>query len=323
VREIFYVENTHGGDVTVIEVASGATIDTIIIGGHPDDIVSTNAGDYLFLPVEKGHREAPNSEPLLDPGEVVCVDGVTHQVLWRLPVSGEPDHPTLSADESLLFQPIFNTNYLEVIDVSKPATIAKVPVGFGSHGTRLSPDGNRLYVGCMVSDCITVFDTRTFKVEKTILFPEAVRPFAMTSDERRLFVQLSKLHGFVEVDLTTDQIVQRVDLPDRDKVVCQAVWPHTFNHGLNLTSDDRLLFAAGSTGHFIAVYELPDLKLVAQIPTGKEPNWVIFNKDESLAFVSCRASDEVSVISVGELKEVARWKVGDYPQRMTTVLKEG
>jgi YVTN family beta-propeller protein len=323
-REYFYVENSQGGDVTVVDIASGQTVDTIAIGHHPDDVISDKAGKYLYLSVHHEHAEGPNFDvPISDPGEVVCVDAQTHQVSWRLPVSGAPDHLILSADDQLLFQPIFDADYIEIIDVEARRSIAKAPVGLGSHGTRLSPDGNRVYVGCMLSDEITVIDTRTFKVEATILFPEGVRPFAMTSDEQRLFVQLSRLHGFVEVDLTTHEIVRRIDLPNPEQVSAQKEFPHTFNHGLNITSDDRLLFAAGSTGHYVCVYELPDLKLVAQIPTGKEPNWVIFNKEESLAFISCRASDEISVISVTDLVEISRWKVGDYPQRMTTVLKEG
>lgn len=320
-REIFYVENSVGGDVTVVDIASRQVIDTIQIGDHPDDVISNRAGDRLYLSVIKGHHEEPNQDQVEDPGEVVCVDAHTHDILWCLPVSGTPHHPTLSADDRLLFQPIFNTNYLEVIDVDAPATIKKIPVGRGSHGTRLTVDGKRLYVGCMFSDQITVVDTETFDIQKHILFPEAVRPFSLTSDEKRLFAQLSKLHGFVEVDLTTDQIIRQIDLPDLGFDLGQLDWPHTVNHGLNITSDDRLLFAAGSAAHYVCVYELPDLKMVAQIPTGKEPNWVIFSKNESLAFVSCRASDEVSVISVRDLNEIDRLKVGDYPQRMTTVLK--
>ena len=146
----------------------------------------------------------------------------------------------------------------------------------------------------------------------------------MTRDERRLFVQLSKLHGFVEVDLASDRhrSARRPARRDRPRHQRDALAQHTVNHGLNITSDDRLLFAAGSAGDYLCVYELPKLNQVAQIPTGKEPNWIVFSKDEALAFVSNRADDTISFVSVRDLVEVARVPAGDYPQRMTTVLRD-
>lgn len=41
--------------------------------------------------------------------------------------------------------------------------------------------------------------------------------------------------------------------------------------------------------------------------------------DGKRAFVSNRASDDVSVIDLAGRREVARIKVGKYPQRMATV----
>ena len=100
------------------------------------------------------------------------------------------------------------------------------------------------------------------------------------------------------VDLETDEIVRRSTCRQIDLDIRAMPWPHTVNHGMNITSDDRLLFAAGSAGDYLCVYELPNLKLVAQIPTGKEPNWIVFSKDEALAFVSNRADDTISFVSV-------------------------
>src|SRR5687767_1171819 len=183
-REYLYVENSVGGDVSVIDIATREVVESIPIGHHPDDVISTKNGDTLYLSVLHGHVESHNMQHIDDPGEVVAINAADHSHKWTLTVSGQPHHPTLSADDRLLFQPIFNTNYLEVIDTQEVASIAKVPVGYGSHGTRITADGQRIYAGCMFSDRITVFDARSFKIEKMIPFPEAVRPFQMTSDEK-------------------------------------------------------------------------------------------------------------------------------------------
>jgi len=59
--------------------------------------------------------------------------------------------------------------------------------------------------------------------------------------------------------------------------------------------------------------------LLATIPGGRDPSWIVFSSDARFAYVTNRGSNDVSVISVAELTEVKRIKVGDYPQRMQVV----
>jgi YVTN family beta-propeller protein len=225
----------------------------------------------------------------------------------------------VSADGTRLFVPIFSSNHIEVLDTQRRSLLAKVPVGYGPHGTFLSANGKSVYAGTIHQQQITVFDAATHKVLKTIPMTEGVRPFAISKDETRLYAQLSRLHGFVVVDLATDKIVRTVELPDRDKVPTPGQWPYTVNHGLGLTPDEKLLFAAATRSDFIAVYSHPGLELQGTVPVGGEPNWLIFSPDGRYCYVSNRKSNDVSVIDVATLKEVARIKVGNYPQRLATV----
>jgi YVTN family beta-propeller protein len=97
-------------------------------------------------------------------------------------------------------------------------------------------------------------------------------------------------------------------------------FPHTVDHGIELSPDERYLFAAASAGHYVAVYSHPELELIKQIPTGKEPNWIVFAPDGRYAYVSSRISNDISVIDVARLEEVQRVPVtGNYPQRMKIV----
>jgi YVTN family beta-propeller protein len=182
---------------------------------------------------------------------------------------------------------------------------------------KLSPDGKRLYVGSMFWDMLLVIDLKTGRPVKSVAFADAVRPFAFTRDEKRMYVQLSRLHGFEVVDLGRAKVVRRVDLPALPPgTKLPQVFPNTYNHGLALTPDEKLLFAAGSAGDYVCVYTQPGLELVKTIPVGKDPNWIVFTKDGRLAFVSNRGSDTVSVIAVDGLREVKQIPVGKYPQRM-------
>jgi YVTN family beta-propeller protein len=91
------------------------------------------------------------------------------------------------------------------------------------------------------------------------------------------------------------------------------------NHGLRVTADGRFLIANGSIVDVATVWALPSMKLVATIPVGRDPNWIVMSPDGTRCFVSNRGSDDVSVIDLTTYREVARVKVGKYPQRMAAV----
>ena len=79
--------------------------------------------------------------------------------------------------------------------------------------------------------------------------PEGVRPFQITSDEHYLFAQLSKLHGFVVVDLTRDSVVRTIALPTVGKTLPEATLEkshYVMNHGLGISPDGKYLVANGS-----------------------------------------------------------------------------
>jgi len=220
----------------------------------------------------------------------------------------------------LLYVPLYDRPWMAIVDTEKHEVTGKFFIGFGGHGTRLSPDGKRLYVGSMFFDTLSVFDLETLMPVKVIPFRDAVRPFAFTRDEKTAFVQLSRLHGFEVVDLPTGNIVREVALPVLpSEVELPKFYPHTYNHGLELSPDEKLLLAAGSAADYVCAYSVPDLELLATIPVGKEPNWIVFAGDGLHAYVSNRKSDNLSIISVRDLKEIKRIPVGKYPQRMRIV----
>jgi YVTN family beta-propeller protein len=146
-----------------------------------------------------------------------------------------------------------------------------------------------------------------------------VRPIAVTQDESRLFVQLSYLHGFLVVDPTTGRTIRTVQLPMPAGHALPDSMPVTANHGLRITADGRFLIANGSMVDLVAVYALPDLSLVGTIPVGQDPNWDTVSPDGTRLYVSNRGSDDVSVIDIATKREIARIKVGRYPERMTAM----
>jgi YVTN family beta-propeller protein len=309
-RDYLYVENTLGGDISVIDLATHKVVGSIpasIVGEHPDDVISNRDGTLLFV-------------SRLDAEDVIVISTETEQVVWKVDVGGRPNHLTLSADERYLYVPLFDKGDLVVIDTETRKVVASPAVGFGAHGTWLSPDGKRVYTGSIGSDQLTVVTSGgEFKVEKIIELPDGVRPFQLSPDEKFAYVQLSRLHGFVVVDLAKDSIVRTVNLPVLKPLPRPSFDKshYVMNHGLGISPDAKYLVANGSMSEFVAIYAFPSLELLGTVPVGREPNWVVFSKDSKFAYVSNRRDDTISVIDLAGRKEAARITVGDFPQRMT------
>jgi YVTN family beta-propeller protein len=308
-----YVENTFGGDVTVIAIPEHEVVGSFHASARPDDVAASPDGRTIYVNSQGSLADAPN--------EVIAFDSITGAVRWRIPVDGLPHHLSLTADGRRLFVPYFDKGYTSIIDTVEKREIDRVFGVFGAHGTRLSPDDKRLYVGSLVTDALYVVDIATGEATQVMQFDDGVRPFAITNDESRMYVQVSRLHGFDVVDLDTGRIMRRIHLPDLPAdTTLMKEFPHTVDHGIELSPDERYLFAAASAGHYVAVYSHPELELIKQIPTGKEPNWIVFAPDGRYAYVSSRISNDISVIDVARLEEVQRVPVtGNYPQRMKIV----
>lgn len=307
VDEVVYVENSRGGDVTIVDVPTFTVRGTIDVGHHPDDLLATPDGSMLYV-----NRQ--------DARDLVAIDTKLGEIVWQVPLSGIPHHLAFSADRRLIFAAIFNEPVLDVVDLEARKVIARAPVGFGGHGVFLSPDGERVYVGSLIHDHLAVVDAKTFKTLRTIQFPDAVRPFAITPDERRVYVQLSRHHSFLVVDLATERVVQEVFMPPLPPDVPPALeFPHTVDHGIVFDPAHERVLALATTGGYLAAFSLPDHELLTTVPLGKEPGWIVFGPDGSRCYVSNRGDDTLSVLDTATLEEIARVPVGDYPQRVVAV----
>lgn len=312
-NEYLYVGNSLGGDISVIAIPSHKVVGTIpatVVGNHPDDVIASRAGDVLYI-------------SRLDVNDVIAVSTATEKVLWQTTVPGIPNHLTLSPNEDFLYVPIYDKGLLAVIDTKSHQVVTTVDVGKGPHGTQLGPTGKYIYVGNMESNDVAVVEVGTHRLVKRIAVPEGVRPFQISRDETLLFAQLSKLHGFVVVDLASNQVVRTVELPTMGKKLPEPTLRashYVMNHGLGISPDGKYLVANGSLIGITAIYSLPDLRLLGTVPVGREPNWVVFSRDSRFAYVSNRRDNTLSVISISERKEVARLKVGEFPQRMTATV---
>ena len=163
----------------------------------------------------------------------------------------------------------------------------------------------------------------------------AVRPMAFEANPdgstRRIFVQLSRLHGFASVDFANRAEVARIRLPEPRGFGIAEGRGETPSHGIGVTPDQKSLWVNSTLCNAVFEYSLPDLKVIGEVelpevhplgraPTGAVPEWITFTPDSRFVYVSNSAARSVSVIDARTLKLVALIPVGDVPKRLNTLV---
>jgi len=86
-----------------------------------------------------------------------------------------------------------------------------------------------------------------------------------------------------------------------------------------VTSDGKTLVVCSRLNNYLYSYSLPDLKLLGGAElTGKGAGWVTLTPDGKKAYVANPVTNDVSVVDIATMKEVAKVPVGYVPKRNVT-----
>jgi DNA-binding beta-propeller fold protein YncE len=299
-----------------------------------DDMFSSHNGRVLYV-----------SRPSL--ADVVAIDLRTHQIIWRTKVDGNrADHMAISPDGKHVLVSASTAKVVNVIDTRTGAIVARIPSGDQPHENNFSKDGKLVYhasIGTVYSPfddpaldstkgerVFEIIDASNWTVLRTIDMGKkldefgqpdmsgAVRPMALSPDERYVYFQVSFFHGFVEYDLQQDRVLRLAQLPVSDEAKQKRRDEYLLDsahHGLAMNPSGSKLCAAGTMSDYAAIVDRSSFayKIAAH---GHKPYWATNSGRGSYCFVSFSGDDAVSVISYRKAKEIARIQVGDHPQRM-------
>jgi YVTN family beta-propeller protein len=301
---------------------------------YVDDAFTSRNGRLVFV-----------SRPSL--ADVVAISLRDGRIVWRVKIEGyRADHMAISPDGSRLLVSASTARKVHVIDTEAGTIVGEFASGDQPHENNYSRDG-RLIFHASIGQVFTplddplfddtkgdrwfqVVDASTLQVLRRIDMGDklaeagypnmsaAVRPMALTADERYVYFQLSFLHGFVEYDLVEDRVLRVANLPLSEEVQGMRREQYLLDsahHGLAMNPAGTKLCVAGTMSDYAAIVNRRSFayKLIA---VGSKPYWSTNSGDGKRCFVSVSGNDRVSVISYRTGKEVARIPVGDHPQRM-------
>jgi DNA-binding beta-propeller fold protein YncE len=297
-----------------------------------DDMFSTNDGRLLIV-----------SRPSL--ADVVAIEIATGKIVWRFRVDGQrSDHMGISPDGKHVAVSASTGNVVHILDTQTGEEVGRFPSGDSPHENNYSADGERIYhasIGLVYTPAdqpqldstkgdrrFQIVDADTNQIIEKIDMGQklrqagypnmssAVRPMALSPNERFVYFQVSFFHGFVEYDFKTDRVTRVANLPNlvpdmpREQYLLDSA-----HHGISMNPEGTRLCVAGTMSDYAAIVSRRTFDHTL-IQGGEKPYWSTNSGDGKYCFVSWSGSDRISAISYDTKQEVARIPVGDHPQRM-------
>jgi YVTN family beta-propeller protein len=310
-RVVIVQTNAAGDNIHLIDPATNKVVGEI--GGIevPHGIAAAPDGSRFYVTNEADHT--------LD-----VVDGRTLKVMQQIPLSGRPNNLSIRRDGRRVYVAVVSApGAVDVIDTVSLKLAKTIPTKGGIHNTFVTPDSVHVIAGSIVGRLMTIIDTQTDEAVWSVAFDNGVRPIAFETNPdgstRRLFVQLSDIHGFAVVDFATRVEVARVMLPElpKDKQNWDTLQGSP-SHGIGVAPDGRTLWVCSKVNHAVYAYSLPDLKLLGGVDVGHHPDWLTFTPDSRRVYVANAGSNSVSAVDIATRKELGRIPVGQVPKRNIT-----
>src|SRR3954452_23608985 len=311
----------------------------LLIGeGHNqyvDDAFTSHDGRHLYV-----------SRPSFK--DVVAFDLATRKIVWRFQVDGyRSDHMAISPDGHTLLVSASTGNVVHAIDTATGKEAWRFPSGDSPHESNFSADGRLIFhasIGRVYTPSddppaenaskgdrfFQIVDARTHQIIRRVKmgqllaqagYPnmsDAVRPMAIAPGEKRIYLQVSFFHGFVEYDVPPNKVLRIAHLPvseETKKKRRQDYILDSAHHGIAINPAGKKLCVAGTMSNYGAIVSRATFgyRIAAR---GERPYWVTNSGDGKYCFISFSGNDAVAVISYAKEREVARIPVGDHPQRM-------
>ncbi len=315
-------------------------VQQLIGEGHDqynDDVFSSNDGRTIYV-----------SRPSF--ADVVAIDLATKEIVWRAQVAGyRSDHMAISRDGKELLVSASTGNVVHRIDTATGEITGEFASGDSPHENVYSADGERIYhaaIGRVYTpvdmteagtnpakgeEFFEIVDADTLEVLERIDmgdelkkagFPgmsSAVRPMALSPDERFLYFQVSFFHGFVEYDLVDHKVTRVAELPIPDKtkrIPRDAYLLDSAHHGLAMDKKGEQLCVAGTMADYGALVDRDTFDVTIVDDEIVKPYWSTNSINGDYCYISASGEDSVSVISYATKQVVHEFGVGYHPQRV-------
>lgn len=182
----------------------------------------------------------------------------------RVPVAKSPSHLWFSADSSLVFVTLQDSDEVAAIDLKTQELVWRIKVGKQPAGIVVTPDDQYLLVGIMGEDYVQVIDWRKQALVKRIPTGKGAHNFRGLGDKKHIFVT-NRVEGSIsKIDMTTLSVVDKYIVPGGPDCV-------------EVTADQKQLWITSRFAKQVAIFDLEQRKVIRRIDVGRSPHGIFFS----------------------------------------------
>ena len=137
--------------------------------------------------------------------------------------------------------------------------VTNIPVGRGSEGFDLTPDGRELWVANAQDSTISIIDVAAGKVVQTIPSTGSANRLKITRDGKYVFVSDLGGNNLLAIDAATRKEYKRIAMPSSSE-------------GLLMAPDGVHAYTTLNSRDAVAVIDLKTMTLAGEVKTGKGPD---------------------------------------------------
>jgi DNA-binding beta-propeller fold protein YncE len=295
--ETVYVFNVGSKDVTLIDAAARQARETRSLGASVRWLSSEQTywdGQLIWT------YDFPDNQL-----QAIGIDPRGIAVARTIPDLGNgPGHSLmLLPDKRAAAINVAGDNMIAVIDVASSQIVRKVATGKFPCDLHLTPDGRYAYTPERDQDTVSMFDTSTWQLIKTVNFPAGSQPYMLrvSPDGKEVWVQTGKVDE--NTVLSAEDLSTLATMPTGRGPVTNA-W----------TPDGRYSLVANSSDTFASVFDASSYKEVARLMVGQGGSNFGFTRDGRTGFMSVTGANSVAVIDMSKFSVVSQIRAGMMPQ---------
>jgi PQQ-dependent catabolism-associated beta-propeller protein len=294
-----FVSNENSDTVTVLDSNTKKIIKTIKTGGRPRDMKLNANNTKLYLVVSEENHIAvidtnklkiieyiecgddpeifdisPNGNFLAvsneDDNQLTIINAKNNKIVTTIKNVGvEPEGVNFSPDGKSIYITSEGTNSIIIVDFKSKQIVDEILVGNRPRRGMFLKNGNEYWVSNELSGSVTVINTSTLKIKKTINFSvkgirdQNITPvdFAYSTNLKKIFVTLGSANHVAIVN-SESYIVEKYILSG------SRTW------GAALTIDEKELIVTNGNSDDISIIDLKKQVTKNSIPVGKTPHTV-------------------------------------------------
>jgi YVTN family beta-propeller protein len=205
--------------------------------------------------------------------------------------------------------------------LAAPTAAGMIQVGQDPSFVQVAPNGKFAYITDVGAKAITVLDTVTDKVSKTIPITEGQPQFvSFSTNSKTAYVSVYNTNGsgqpvIVFIDTATGQVTGQVPVnnhtPGPSQVSLNDQYLYVPNHN-SMTMTGAMKPMSGPGQDDIDVISTATQKLVDIIPVAPNPHWITVTPD-GLLYVTNHASAKITIVNPSTNKVVKVFTVGETP----------